>query len=280
MTGLFVILPNGDPRWFAAFSSLLLLAGALTTKRPTGNGLAHRVGVRLGDSSYALYLCHVPVIVVTGNIVSTRLPSYLLWAGWATVALAAALALGSLDLRLHRKLKAWAGGLSQSRMAMLSSGFLIAFATIAIGSDVSTRQTMRAEAAARAALADATPQAWPTVVSAIDSSNVLQNGRLVVRGYGIDLASPDDDAYIAIRQGDRIIGFDRMRRMRPKIAEELKRPDLASIRFGFSVVTDGPLVCAQGPLIASLILPDGRVAPIGTDVLDAICPKGSAPPAP
>ncbi|SEG80160.1 acyltransferase family protein [Bosea lathyri] len=280
VTGLFFILPNGDPRWFAALSSLLLLAGALTTKRPTGNGLAHRVGVRLGDSSYALYLCHVPVIVVTGNIVSTGLPSYLLWAGWATAALAAALALGSLDLRLHRKLKAWAGGLSRSRIAMLSSGFLIAFATIAIGSDVSTRQTMRAEAAARAALADATPQTWPTVVSAIDSSNVLQNGRLVVRGYGIDLASPDDDAYIAIRQGDRIIGFDRMRRMRPKIAEELKRPDLASIRFGFSVVTDGPFVCAQGPLIASLILPDGRVAPIGTDVLDAICPKGSAPPAP
>jgi exopolysaccharide production protein ExoZ len=278
VTGLFFVVPNADPRWLGGFSAVLLLAGTLKADTPTGDGLVHRIGVRLGDSSYALYLCHVPIIVVTGNIVSARLPSSLLWLGWAATALGAALALGTRDLWLHSKLKRWAAGLSRSRIAVLSSSFLIAFAAIATISDVSTRQTLKAEATARAALAEAVPQAWPTVVSGIESSNVLQNGRLVVRGYGIDLAAANDDAHIAIRQGDRVIGFDRMRRLRPKIAEELKRPDIASIRFGFSVVTDGPLVCALGPLTADLILPDGRVAPIAADALVAICPMRSTPP--
>ena len=50
-------------RWPTGLSSMLLVAAALKAAPPPGTGFGHRFGLRLGDASYALYLCHVPIIV-------------------------------------------------------------------------------------------------------------------------------------------------------------------------------------------------------------------------
>jgi peptidoglycan/LPS O-acetylase OafA/YrhL len=280
VAALVLVLPAGADRWVAGLSALLLVAAALKAGPPREESLWNRSWLRLGDASYALYLCHVPVIIISGNILPQGVPAPLLWLGWCLGSLMLALALGRLDIDLHRRLKRWIDGKPKGRVAAAALAFVAVFATIAVVADVKARSADRAEQAARNALVAAKAEPWPSVLAGIDSSLALKDGRLVLRGYGIDLGAPDDDSHVAIEQAGKTIGFDKMTRMRPKIAEQVARPDIAAIRFGFGVVTDGPLACKNGPLSAKIVLSNGKVAPIVSEVLDAICQKTGGAPAP
>ena len=261
-------------RWPTGLSSMLLVAAALKAAPPPGTGFGHRFGLRLGDASYALYLCHVPIIVLSGNVLSSAIPGTALFVGWIIAALALSLLLAPLDLNLHARLKRWADGLSKAAIARGSVAFLALFIGVSVYADVDARIDQAAENRARAALVANPAKQVPHVLAGLDTTQILGDGRAVLRGYGIDMQKPDEDSHVAIEQGGRIIGFDRMRRMRPKIAIDASRPDLKSYRFGFSVVTGNPLACDKGPLSAKLILSDGRVAEIESEALLAIC----APP--
>lgn len=280
VAALSLVLPETYDRWIAGLSAALLVAGALRTSGSSPQGVLGRAGMRLGDASYALYLCHVPVIVASGNLVPDWVPAWALWIGWASSALAVSLCLGPLDLNLHRRLKRWAASLPAQRVTRASLIFLVAFAAIAGYFDISSRISQRAEDAARVALAKTQPQALPSVLAAVDSTALLPDGRLVVRGYGIDLATPDDDGHVALQQNGAVIAVDRMKRMRPQIARQVSRPDLESIRFGFSVVSPLALDCSKGPLEARFVLPDGRVTAIASEELEKLCKPGAAPRAP
>ena len=270
----FWVTDAGTMRWPTSLSSVLLVAAALKAAPPTGTGFGHRFGLRLGDASYALYLCHVPIIVLSGNVLSSAIPGTAVFIGWVVVSLVVALLLAPLDLGIHARAKRWADGLSKATIAKGSFAFLALFVGIAVYSDVDARIDQAAANRARAALV-ATPAAQvPHVLTGLDSTQILGDGRAVLRGYGIDMQKPDEDSHVAIEQDGRIIGFDRMRRMRPKIAVDASRPDLKGYRFGFSVVTAAPLACDKGPLSAKLILSDGRVSEIESEVLQAVC----APP--
>jgi exopolysaccharide production protein ExoZ len=259
-------------RWPSGLSALFLVAAALKAAPVTNLGLAHRVGLRLGDASYSIYLCHMPLIVITGNLVSKTSPGLALWLGWTGGAIAIALALGPLDLRLHARLKRWADTLSARTVARVALGGIATFVCVSLVMDVDERITRREAETARAAYIHNSAQAWPSVIAGLDSSMPLDDGRLVLRGYGIDASAPDEDSHVVVEQGGKMIGFDRMRRMRPKIAQEAARPDLKSYRFGFSLVTHERFSCANGPLSAKLILSDGRVAPIPSETLNGLCP--------
>jgi hypothetical protein len=126
---------------------------------------------------------------------------------------------------------------------------------------------------ARAALEQTKAKSWPTILTGVDSSAILNGGRLVLRGYAIDLDDPDDGAHVAVEQGGALIGFDRMTRMRPKIAEAVSRPDISKVRFGFGVVTDLPLNCAHGPLTVKVVLSKGKVALVHSDLARSVCSK-------
>ncbi len=259
-------------RWPSGISALLLVAAALKAKPALNDGVVRRIGLRLGDASYALYLCHSSLIIVSGNILPRTIPNGALWVGWTAAAIGLALMLGPVDLRIHARLKCWADTLSPRTVARLAFGGIAVFVGVAAAMDVDDRLTRRAADMARAAYTSNLARAWPSVIAGLDSSMPLGDGRLVLRGYGIDAAAPDEDSHVVIEQGGQVIGFDRMRRMRPRIAEDAARPNLKSYRFGFSLVTFGRLSCAGGPLSAKLILSDGRVAPIVSPSLDAICP--------
>jgi len=274
VASLAMFLPENGDRWVAGISSMMVVAAALNAQPATGNGLLSRAGLRLGDASYALYLCHVPVIVISGNLLPEHVTGVILWLGWSTSAIIIALAFGSLDIRMHQRLKIWANGLSQKSLSVIAVGFIAAFIGIAAFAELDARADAKTKANAWRALQTTPPHPWPDALAAIDSSAVLKGGRVVIRGYAIDLAQPDGDTYIAIVQTGRIIGFDRMTRMRPKIADASSRPDIASIRFGFGVVTDGPLICDAGPLSARIVFSSGKVAPIESAVLNALCAGG------
>jgi peptidoglycan/LPS O-acetylase OafA/YrhL len=259
-------------RWPSGISALLLVAAALKAAPALNGGVAHRIGLRLGDASYALYLSHMSLIIISGNVLPRTIPNGVLWLGWTAGAIGLALLLGPVDLRIHARLKRWADTLSPRVVARIAFAAIVAFVGVAAAMDVDDRLTRRAAETARAFYASNPAKSWPSVIAGLDSSMPLDDGRLVLRGYGIDTAAPDEDSHVAVEQGGQVIGFDRMRRMRPRIAEDAARPDLKSYRFGFSLVTFGRFSCAGGPLSAKLVLSDGRVAPISSPTLDAICP--------
>jgi exopolysaccharide production protein ExoZ len=107
-------------RWIAGLSSLFFVAGALKARQPQDEGLVSRVWQRLGDASYALYLCHVPVIVITGNLLPESVKGGTLWLGWVLASVAVAIVFGPLDLNLHQRLKAWSQSLRPSTVVAAS----------------------------------------------------------------------------------------------------------------------------------------------------------------
>ncbi|WP_168166142.1 acyltransferase family protein [Bosea sp. PAMC 26642] len=270
----FMLSHEDAQRWTSSISATLLLAAAIKASQ-FGIAPVSRVGLRLGDASYALYLCHVPIILIFERFLPASMSGHWVFGIWVGASLAAAFLLAPLDLRLHIRLKRWADGLSSKALSRSTSLFLACFVAIGIFADINTRRTQTAADNARAALLANPAKPVSDLLVGLDSTSLRDDGRALLRGYGIDLRRPDEGSHIAIQQNKEIIGFDRMRRMRPNIAIEASGADLKRYRFGFSVMTKTPLDCARGPLSASLILSDGRVAPIDSSALAAMCPPHS-----
>jgi hypothetical protein len=98
-------------------------------RRPGGK-LAD-VADRYGDWSYALYLCHAPLIIAL-MILRPPVPSPVLWTIGVVGPLAIAIPYGLLDLKLYgvlrRTIDAWPGA---ARIA-LASAYAIAFIALAV----------------------------------------------------------------------------------------------------------------------------------------------------
>jgi exopolysaccharide production protein ExoZ len=120
-----------DANWVPRGGALIVMAGpiaalALFTGETGGrwiaglSSLVSRVWQRLGDASYALYLCHVPVIVITGNLLPESVKGGTLWLGWVLASVAVAIVFGPLDLNLHQRLKAWSQSLRPSTVVAAS----------------------------------------------------------------------------------------------------------------------------------------------------------------
>ncbi len=62
---------------------------------------------RLGDWSYALYLCHVPIMLWMFRLAPASWSGVLLWCASVVLALIAAAGFGTIDLAMYRRLKAW-----------------------------------------------------------------------------------------------------------------------------------------------------------------------------
>ncbi len=89
--------------WMLAFGCTGLVAGAmLPQNRAT---VPARPLAALGNWSFALYLCHVPIILAVLHAVPGDVPSLPLW--FATIAFVMALAcqFGRFDVALHRRLR-------------------------------------------------------------------------------------------------------------------------------------------------------------------------------
>lgn len=265
-------LSHNEERWLTSIAAALLVAAALRAPAGSSDGFAGSLAVRFGDASYVLYLVHIPVIVVSANILPPGIPSTFVWCGWVTGSLALAALLGPLDIAVHARLKSSLRRLPERWITLLAGGFLVVFAGVALWADVTTRIHDQAAERARTALSNPPSTAVPrSVLADVESADRLPDGRLVVRGHVIDLDAPAGDAHVAVLQRGQIVGFDRMRRMRPLIARAAARPDLAKIRFGFSVSTFSGFDCAAGPVEVRAILRDGRSLALPTELVETAC---------
>ena len=114
-------------RWCMGVGAALLVH-SLTHHVPTWTQpVVDAVGDRLGGYSYAIYLCHVPVVRTLYAVWTDATPMTLFWSAVGLTFLVSAL-VGEVDIRLYRLLKnrvdRWSGGIRRA-FAML---FLLAFA--------------------------------------------------------------------------------------------------------------------------------------------------------
>ena len=97
----------GGSRWLASVAAVILVGLAVSWSASGRSEVTSRIGTiadRFGDWSYALYLCHVPVIIW----ILQRYPTMPIAASWLlTIVLAFAVAVpfGMLDIALYRRLR-------------------------------------------------------------------------------------------------------------------------------------------------------------------------------
>ncbi len=252
-------------------SAGLLLAASVRAAPAVHAGTLGRFGLKLGDASFALYLCHIPVILILAGLTGEALPPPLLWLLWVGAAIAVALALAPLDLFIHRRLKQVINAASPARLKVIGLFFLAAFIGIAVHTERDARADAAGLARAERILGQEPVLAGSEVSAAIDAVEQLPNGAWVVRGYGIDLLQPGLEAHFAVRQNNKVLVVTGMRRMRVATARALGRPELESLRFGFMVFLPKDLDCAKGPLEGILVLEDGRSTVIPSEPLAAVC---------
>lgn len=259
-------------RLLIGLSAGLLIAGAVCAPPLKLRGLAGSVGVRLGDASYALYLCHVPVILILGSVLSPSLPSSIVWLSWLASALGLALLLGPLDVALYRRLKRVIDTARPARLHAAALIFITAFLAIAIHAEREVRLDAAELEQARRSLNAPVLTEGDGIRADIDNLERLPNGTWVIRGYAIDLGRPGLATHFALKQRGSILVLVGMRRVRPDIARTLERPDLKGKRFGF--MTPLPVIdCAAGRLEGFIAVEDGRVVKLPEDRLSTICRK-------
>lgn len=266
-----LIAPPDQMRLLLGVSAGLLIAAAISASGPvSGGGWLGRTGMKLGDASYALYLCHVPVILVLAPLLGAAMPTPLIWTIWLVVSVAVSLLLGPLDVSVYRRLKGMIDTASPRRLQICALSFTAAFVAIGLYAEREVRADNAELERARRILATPTIAQGDEIRADIDALERLPNGTWVVRGYAVDLARPDLVMHFAVEQKARLVKIVPMRRMRRDMALTLERPDLAGKRFGFMLLLEN-FDCADGTPEGFIIVEDGRVVKLAKDRLAAIC---------
>ena len=133
--------------WLLAAGSMCLVAAAMAPRPP-----AERIRPLkwLGDYSYALYLCHFPIIAWVGRAASATMDPLLLLGATILVPLLASVPLGWLDLTLYRFLKS-----RTDRAAPVARYTLVAFlfAIVITGTSISIHTSSKLLSIGRASAA-------------------------------------------------------------------------------------------------------------------------------
>ncbi len=260
-------------RLLAGLSAACVVAGLARWQADRAPGWLSHVGERLGDASYALYLCHVPTILLLAALLPAGLPSGLVWTIWMAAAIGLALLLAPLDLAIHARLRAAVEATSRRLALGLAIALLAGFATIAADAEIDRAQSEAERAQAQRTLAGPAQPISGAIRAAVDQAARAPDGRWILRGYVIDLDRPEIAAQVAFRQNGRVVTWAERPRLRPDIATALGRPDIAKRRFGFAIVLPEPLDCQGGQPELAAAFDDGRAVSLPREALDAVCPR-------
>lgn len=102
-------------------------------QKSESTSIVQRLATRLGDSSYALYLCHVSVIFLVLDVSSRIVPHpstavrALEWVVSCALVIMLSLILGKLDMWLYEHLKKLVDGLSSTITMIIGSSFVTFF---------------------------------------------------------------------------------------------------------------------------------------------------------
>lgn len=154
---------------------------------------------KLGDWSYALYLCHVPVMLWIFRLAPASWPSIPLYCAVVLLSVGAAVVLGSIDLALYRRLKVWVDARKSTPTAAMGASFAVVLACYGGFSEIQAWRgsglTTRADALGHQ-LESAKPQTRAEFETAGTHVNLTSDAML--RGY-IDGITCDPDGSVQVR---------------------------------------------------------------------------------
>lgn len=277
-------------RFVPGLIAALIVAGAV---RDDPGPRRHRFDplARLGDWSYALYLCHVPTIRLVYQVAPAGANTKALWLCAIAATLAVAAFIGSLDVWLYRRAKRLVDRAGENRLRLWVGAYVVMFAAVAAYGAVDTlaqerraRQerailarlpagSLRDAEAARAAVAAAGLQARGALRGEVGEVQRLEAGALAIRGWLVDGDDPGRELAVAVFHGGVEIASARPWRRRPDVADALSRPDLATAKIGFGLGTR-PVRCqdAREVVVLGLDLAGGGALVLPGRTAIAGCP--------
>lgn len=280
-------LPIGDSRFVSGILAALMVAGILRSEprvaRPALDPLK-----KVGDWSYALYLCHVPIILVALRLAPLQMNPVLLWFCTIAACLAASALIGTLDVRLYRVSKQMVDRAGSGPLHRLVAGYLALFTAIGVYGAVDTALRERRSGQERAILSRIPADALrrrETARIALEAAGLLAppylrgevtevawlDGALIVRGWLFDEADTQRRPSAAIFYNGVELKVTQPSRKRPAIAALLGRPDLAKAGLGFGIAHR--MACVPGAEVVVVGLDLAGVAAVlpGKAIIDE-CP--------
>ena len=260
MTGSAVLLflgvraPTYHLLQVATGASAALLVGAaasLARHRAGAPNLLDEWMSRAGDTSYALYLCHVPVVLLVYATLTVVTGPWAPWAMAAAVAMLVAAPVGLLDVRLYGRLRALVDGLSDRRANYLALLYLGLFVTVTAGVALSDLgQARRAIGSnwlvsAMAARANGGAAASSSIVGFIDDIAWIGPDHLQITGWAGDREHAELPVQIALLTRERVIATWTAQQVRSDVAAVLRIAAWNEHPTGFAVTVDTACAARQ-----------------------------------
>lgn len=214
---------------------------------------------RLGDFSYALYLCHVPTI----RIFYTRIADVGDWTTWlmaVSLAVAVSIPLGLLDLNIYRRLKSIVDGQPSAILRLMGGGFVSIYLVLSLWLAYSLISDPNRDTKAD------TPDAWmhQAVTSpgngGIDVSRDLightdevewqRLGELRIAGWAADRSHPNERVRVGVVMDGKLVATSLPTVVREDVASALGVASWETVPTGFEIRLKASCIPGLEPRIA------------------------------
>jgi exopolysaccharide production protein ExoZ len=251
---------------------VLIMASAV---RPAASGNERKYPALrlLGDWSYALYLCHVPIIMALCQALPASIQPMQVWFACIGAPILASIVLGKIDLSMYRALR-----LIIDKSGKLVTGLAVALFLLALlGSGGYTYfrrfQAMAASAdlAAVAAMIEGDPEARPfdlalaaekagfspdqSLRGFVDSVSRNPEGQVYIQGWAVDASNSGRIPKVMVFHCGRFLGAALPQFARPDVATALQ---IRNGNFGFDATFQEKTPCDDADVNALLVTTDGH----------------------
>jgi exopolysaccharide production protein ExoZ len=265
--------PNSGPLPLAA-AGFFLVAWAVAPRANILDADKFRIVTKFGDWSYALYLCHGPIIIWSYKKIPQSFDNILLFASIIMAALAISAVFGRIDLELYGRLKFW---VDRSRFAQRRA-VAAAFASVMIIYSVRAEVEAANDAAtlarfdrvgrelADSGLATAADIKAKTVATDFKRDETIRghidqfsrdpDGAVRIAGWAVDTANPAAKAAALVFYDGKYWGAAMTRSRRPDVAAAIGAR--SSMRPGFNATVGSAPCESTGGLVVVMVTVDRR----------------------
>ncbi len=271
LVGIHVALGAG-----AMSCGCILLVASAAQAGITGSRFPNRALVALGDWSYALYLCHVPVIMALCIAMPKSVPLMQLWFAAIGIPIAVSIVFGKIDLKMYRILKSVVDRSARPVRVTVCAIFLGSMLVVGIFTyvrDIQSRHATSRSAPLASKILSTINSDQSNADAAALTAGLQKDDTL--RGYfnglywsagSVQIAGWTGDTTISRRQV-KVLFFDCNKYL--GVAEPVEhRPDVAAVlhtdsdRYGFNATFTVPQACASPHVWGVVVAADGTYTPV------------------
>ncbi|MGD9508415.1 MAG: acyltransferase family protein [Geminicoccaceae bacterium] len=269
-----------------ALSAALLVAVAADFAAAAPGGRSERLETWMssyGDTSYALYLCHVPIILLV-YLHLTPVSPWLAWSLAVVLALLVAIPLGMLDKRLYGRLRRMVDLLPTFSARMAATAYIGLFVLVAasaalMGADASrsdARSNDTAMAGQTASLEGGRDNAPEAISGIVDSITWLGPRTVHVTGWAGNRTDVGARVRIGVLARGKLVATGERTIVRPDVAASLDIQVWNTRPVGFDFTAALACVPDEAYLVVA-IADDGHTVPLAAPLGWPPCPSRDPP---